>query len=222
MAQDARSYGSRCRQTDGHSVSYARQNRERRIARRTSFCEVDGLVHERKEGRVSHSGYIYFAQFAPSFLKIGFSRFPADRMNTLRFGLTGLFPADAVANSLRSMGCVPGSLADEKLFHRRFSANRVHGTNEWFHSTPDMLRYIKTLNLSTIDSVAPIGIVVPLSNKPRICEALLAWRRVRTISQEEMCSRLDIPISALSEIERGDLPDGKTTLKIIGWMMELA
>lgn len=72
-------------------------------------------------------GYVYFLAVG-DFVKIGFTRSPADRLTNVRRSA----PAD-----LDAYVVIPGRLAFEKKLHKRFADERSNG--EWFRFT-DRLR----------------------------------------------------------------------------------
>lgn len=53
----------------------------------------------------------------------------------------------------------------------------------------------------------------------RIGELLKAWREKRSLTLKEMAPRVGVSFQTLSRLERGLMPDGKTTLKVLAWVM---
>lgn len=78
-------------------------------------------------------GFVYFIE-APETgrLKIGHSGSPKYRMESIQ----SMSPV-----KLRMIGVIPGSIADEKALHARFSAYRTHG--EWFEYSRQIRDYIQ-------------------------------------------------------------------------------
>jgi DNA-binding transcriptional regulator YdaS (Cro superfamily) len=75
------------------------------------------------------TGFVYFLRCG-DFVKIGYSATPDIRIRALRTGCP--YPVELI-------GIHPGSLADEKYLHRRFSP--VHHEREWFRLV-DEIRHI--------------------------------------------------------------------------------
>ena len=53
----------------------------------------------------------------------------------------------------------------------------------------------------------------------RIGELLKAWREKRSLTLREMAPQIGVSLPTLSRLERGMMPDGKTTLKVLAWVM---
>lgn len=77
------------------------------------------------------NGRVYFAACG-DLIKIGFSKKPRKRLQSLRSGS----PFD-----LKIIAAMPGSLQLERHLHERFKKLRERG--EWFHADPKLLRFIK-------------------------------------------------------------------------------
>jgi hypothetical protein len=67
-------------------------------------------------------------------VKIGFSANPEDRLAALQ---------TAHPRKLLLVGFMPGSLAEEKFLHEKFSHLRLNG--EWFSISDDLMDYIEDL-----------------------------------------------------------------------------
>lgn len=76
-------------------------------------------------------GYIYFMA-SGDFIKIGYSKSPDARF----IKMSTDSPMD-----LELLHIEPGTVRQEKVFHRHFAAIRTRG--EWFHKTPDLLNFIE-------------------------------------------------------------------------------
>lgn len=80
-------------------------------------------------------GKIYFVQ-AGEFIKIGWALDPHKRIAHMQTGS---------AYEFKLLGLMHGSLIEEKIVHKRFSAFRVRG--EWFKQTPELNRYIRAVRI---------------------------------------------------------------------------
>ena len=82
-------------------------------------------------------GFVYFFEAVGcGRVKIGWSVNVDARQSELQTGCP--FP-------LRKIGYGPGSLADERALHRRFAAQRVSPSTEWFHLTSEIAGYAGAL-----------------------------------------------------------------------------
>lgn len=79
--------------------------------------------------------YVYFIRGEGTPIKIGFSHQPNERLAILQ---------TAHWCRLSIVAKAEGSLADEREYHDRFAAHRLHG--EWFAPHPDILAEIERLN----------------------------------------------------------------------------
>jgi Meiotically up-regulated gene 113 len=88
-------------------------------------------------GRKEKNGFIYFiATENAEVVKIGFSVRPAMRLWGLR---------TASPFQLRLIGFLPGTHRTERMFHRRFAEDRMHG--EWFRNSDSVRAFIEGIGL---------------------------------------------------------------------------
>jgi T5orf172 domain len=92
-----------------------------------------------------YPGWVYFIREertgdpTQDLIKIGWSSNVTNRVFSLRPYVNG---------PLTVLVCFPGSTADEKMLHERFSASRVKG--EWFVPCPEILEAIATGHIATL------------------------------------------------------------------------
>ncbi len=77
---------------------------------------------------------VYFARASDGRIKIGTSRTPSKRRNSL---------ASDSGMDVRILATTPGSYARERELHAQFAAHRLRG--EWFAPAPELLAFIETL-----------------------------------------------------------------------------
>lgn len=78
------------------------------------------------------TGFVYFAvSAADCAVKIGYSRSPRDRIQSLKLKTP----------DLELLGVVPGTLYLESALHKRFETHEITGRNEWFHDCPEIRAY---------------------------------------------------------------------------------
>lgn len=81
------------------------------------------------------NGWVYFiVAVTTGLVKIGYSKNPDTRLKALSQQAPVQY--DLVAT-------IPGTMKDEKEFHRKFSAKREHG--EWFNYDEEMYQFVKAV-----------------------------------------------------------------------------
>ena len=80
------------------------------------------------------SGYVYFAECEPGYVKIGYSTDPIRRLVSIRNTCSLLIPPDANLHTLRLIGVTPVNRYREGQIHRDLATHKVIG--EWFRLTP--------------------------------------------------------------------------------------
>lgn len=93
----------------------------------TRLRAVDVIAADGKAAR-SKPGFVYFIQFSDR-VKIGFTEDVARRLREL--------PYDRV------LAVTPGSLTQERRFHKQFRQMHVRG--EWFRAEPELIAFTATL-----------------------------------------------------------------------------
>jgi hypothetical protein len=88
---------------------------------------------------ISGSGFVYFVHAGMGRIKIGFSKNPLTRFGSLRTNCP---------DRLTLLGIIPGTKADEKAWHQRFSDLRLFG--EWYRSTVTLREEIKRAKSRTL------------------------------------------------------------------------
>lgn len=89
-----------------------------------------------RESRVTAKGHVYFIQQGDGgSIKIGYSKNPAQRLASLQTGHS---------ESLHMRAIAPGSMAQERALHDRFSHLRVSG--EWFRPDEDLVAYMRLVS----------------------------------------------------------------------------
>lgn len=91
---------------------------------------------------------IYYVEGCCNHIKIGFAKNPARRLRALQSGSP---------SPLNLLAIEPGTPADERRLHRRFSRHRGYG--EWFRPAPELLAHVNQVRRSVdkADSAGKVG-----------------------------------------------------------------
>lgn len=100
-----------------------------------SASDLQWRTARRAEVARGTDGYVYFIADEDGFIKIGHASNVDGRLRTLQ---------TASRQALRVITSTPGSVADEKALHAKFSSARVRG--EWFAPSADLVGYIKEVS----------------------------------------------------------------------------
>ena len=99
------------------------------------------------------SGYVYFAECEPGYVKIGYSTDPIRRLVSIRNTCSLLIPSDANLHTLRLIGVTPVNRYREGQIHRDLATHKVIG--EWFRLTPPVREFIRAAKLSKAPRINP-------------------------------------------------------------------
>jgi len=87
---------------------------------------------------VPSTGFIYFMRNSRGQIKIGWtSKDPTERRRSLQTG---------EADEIILVGWMKGSKRQEGVLHVRFAPWRVRSNSEWFHSSPELEKFIRTFS----------------------------------------------------------------------------
>lgn len=114
------------------------------------------------------SGYVYFAQgmSRTGKIKIGFSRFPMARLETL---------AERDGEKIVLLAFAPGSFKHEAAIHRLFKEHCIY--SEWFHPAPEILAFIYRVKMSAqLPSDLPVSARIVFPYKDRLGRKQLGCR----------------------------------------------
>ncbi len=133
---------------------------------------------------------VYFIQSDDGTVKIGWSLNPEQRLKTL---------SSSKGPKLKIVRIVEGTRATEKLFHRIFRINRLHG--EWFKFSPQMLCVeAREENINSSVFQHPIRNGLPVNMTIR--EARLSLG----IEQHELAKMMGVSAPFVSDLEKGNRP----------------
>lgn len=106
------------------------------ISRATLLAARDMRIANHFKSKRRDPSAIYFVAAQNSgLIKIGVACDPVSRLRDLQVGSP---------ERLRLLAVTPGTAADERALHQRFSAHREHG--EWFRPAPEVLALIESVH----------------------------------------------------------------------------